>query len=115
MIKAQRSASDGRSVSYRLTAAGLQALKWPAVLEQTLETLDTQVVSELAAGLKTLLREVLKVRKQRAFGICWGCIHNQKTETATKTLSYCGLLNVALQADETDRICHEFNDFPGNS
>ena len=33
MIKAQRSASDGRSVSYRLTAAGLQALKWPAVLE----------------------------------------------------------------------------------
>ena len=115
MIKAQRSASDGRSVSYRLTAAGLQALKWPAVLEQTLETLDTQVVSELAAGLKTLLREVLKVRKQGAFGILRGCIHNQKTETATKTLSYCGLLNVALQADETDRICHEFNDFPGNS
>ena len=63
MIKAQRSASDGRSVSYRLTAAGLQALKWPAVFEQTLEMLDTQVVSELATGFKTLLREVLKVRK----------------------------------------------------
>ena len=76
MIKAQRSASDGRSVSYRLTAAGLQALKWPAVLEQTLESLDTQVFSQLAAGLKTLLREMLKVRKQLAFRILRGCIHN---------------------------------------
>jgi hypothetical protein len=70
---------------------------------------------ELVVGLKTVSREVLKVRKQRPFGICRGCIHNQKTETATTTLSYCGLLNVALQADETDRVCHEFTDFSGNS
>ena len=44
MIKAQRSAFDGRSVSYSLTVAGLQALKRPTVFEQILETLDTKVV-----------------------------------------------------------------------
>jgi DNA-binding MarR family transcriptional regulator len=33
MIKAQRSASDGRSVLYRLTEASLQALQRPTVLE----------------------------------------------------------------------------------
>ena len=33
MIKAQRSAPDGRSVPYRFSAAGLQALKRPTVLE----------------------------------------------------------------------------------
>ena len=33
MIKAQRSVSEGRSVLYRLTEAGLQALQKPTVLE----------------------------------------------------------------------------------
>lgn len=92
LVQADASATDRRSVSYRITDKGRAAdadeladmtQDERAVLDRVLE----RMVRGLAAGGKT-------------FGLCATCRHHGPGP-------YCALLKLALAPEEAGQICHE--------
>ena len=57
----------------------------------------------LANDLEGLLRRAVRAGGNKPFGICRNCLHFRPREEG----GFCALLSVALEPDETHRICHE--------
>lgn len=103
LIALQRSSSDKRSISYDVTDAGHLLLGAPSDLDETLDALSAKDTKALQSSLEVTVREVLKRRGFRSFGICETCRYHLKTKTGRA----CDLLNVPLTEQEATELCHE--------
>lgn len=103
LVAETRSTSDRRSVSYAVTAEGLQALETTTAMDAAIAGLKAKEAAQLNAALKDLLTAALAQREGRSFGICRTCRHHRKGPEG----AHCALLEVALQPEETEQICHE--------
>lgn len=93
-------ADDRRVHHCRITAAGesvVRASQGVGGLERFGHDDD------LADRLEALLRERLRARGGRPFGVCSTCAHHRRTEEGR----HCALLGVALSEDDATRICAE--------
>jgi hypothetical protein len=59
----------------------------------------------LAGGLSEILRGLQRARGARSFGVCGTCRFFDRSATGGEYR--CGLLGVALTADDSTRICAE--------
>ena len=104
LICAQRSPVDGRSISYKVTEQGALMMRRITVVEQVLQTMDTDFVRTFNAQLEIVLRQALLLYAKKPFGPCRSCQYHEKTGSG----AHCGLLNEPLQAGEDQQICQEF-------
>ena len=107
LIEETKSKTDKRRTSYSITEKGLASLDFNTSLGTALDTMDEGELSKLSGALKTLLKNVLRVRGGRSFGICATCQHNRNGTNG----AYCTLLNVDLKASQTKQICFEHERF----
>ena len=99
----ERSSADKRSISYRVTEAGLREAAWTGPLAEALAGIGEPDLLALANDLEGLLRRAVRAGGNKPFGICRNCLHFRPREEG----GFCALLSVALEPDETHRICHE--------
>ena len=104
LICAQRSPVDGRSISYKVTEQGALMMRRITVVEQVLQTMDTDFVRTFNAQLEIVLRQALLLYGKKPFGPCRSCQYHEKTGSG----AHCGLLNEPLQAGEDQQIYQEF-------
>lgn len=93
-------ALDGRIQHCRVTFNGeaiVRASERAALLDGL--SLSAHTVDQLDA----LLRDLLRARGGRAFGVCATCEHHR----ATREGRHCALLNVSLSDEDASRICRE--------
>ncbi len=105
LLAEHRSATDRRSISFDLTAAGQEALSQPNGLELVLEEMPATDQVALEQALADVLTRHLQTTGGRRFGLCAGCKYHQHGPNGTR---HCALLGVALGAEEAEQICHEF-------
>ena len=98
-----RSEADKRTISYALTQAGRNAMLGSGLLARSLEGLPESHLDALQQALRATLHAALAANGNRAFGICRDCRHF----TARGVGAYCGLMQLALEPNETAQICHE--------
>jgi len=98
------SPSDKRWVSYEMTDKGCAALNQATATENAIAKLSDASMAGLENGLQNLLKELLKNRDNKAFGICRDCTYHQKISSG----GHCRLLNEPLTKPDADLICHEF-------
>lgn len=103
LISEISSETDKRSISYSVTAAGRSLLNRTSELDGVIASLDGEPASGLQLGLETLVRNTLRQRGLRPFGVCKSCAHFQKKGGG----GHCALLGETLTPRETDQICHE--------
>ncbi len=103
LIAEHRSQVDKRSISYGITTKGMTTLKSSTANEGEAGLLTKRDRAEIMASLKKLIRNMLKARGGRSFGVCQTCRHHKKRTRGP----YCSLLNEALTAEETQHICYE--------
>ncbi len=103
LVEERKSQSDRRSVSYAVTAPGLEALQVSTAIDAAVAGLEEKAAAGLAAALKDLLKTALKEREGRSFGICKTCRHHR---AGVKGAS-CALLQVDLAPEETEEVCYE--------
>jgi len=103
LIEEMRSETDRRWISYSITETGTETLSRSMVINDLYDGLDQSVAGPLADGLEALLRNALKARDKRPFGLCKTCRHHKKKRTG----GFCMLLNEELARDETFQICYE--------
>lgn len=104
LVAESPSPRDRRSISYDLTDAGRAALAHPSSLAQAAASLPKAEALAAASALSELLKDLLKRRGHRPFGLCHSCRHHQLQPAGT---AFCGLLSVALLPAEADQICAE--------
>ena len=106
MILRHKSLSDGRSVRFDLTQAGVAALaKDP--LADLVAVLDDLDIAEQTAFLSTLSRLTSSLaahRGVRAFGTCRDCTHF----TPEGQSGYCACMAANLISDEIDQLCASY-------
>lgn len=98
------SPNDKRWVIYEMTDKGRAALNQATATKNAIAKLDKASITGLENGLQNLLKELLKNRANKAFGICRDCTHHQQTSSG----GHCGLLNEPLTKPDAALICHEF-------
>lgn len=103
LVEETKSKTDKRRTSYSITEKGLASLEISTSLDTALGIMDENELSQLSGALKTLLKNVLRVRGGRSFGICTTCQHHRNEPDG----AYCTLLNVDLKASQTKQICFE--------
>lgn len=105
LIRRSAVAADGRKVALNLTGAAAAVLREDAHshLDAALESLPGPQAEALAAGLASLLKQLLERRGRVAFGVCAGCRHH-RTAGGSAT---CGLTGLPLEPAETGRLCME--------
>ncbi|CTQ60077.1 MarR family winged helix-turn-helix transcriptional regulator [Roseibium album] len=103
LICESRSETDKRSIRYDVTDLGKDMMKAPSGLANVIDDLPDEIVNGLTGSLKTLVREILKTRKGRSFGLCRTCAHHRKRGNE----AYCKLLDVPLAPADANEICHE--------
>lgn len=104
LIAERKSETDRRSISYDLTDQGWALVSVERMADKAIEGLTDVDKAALEATLTKALTAVLRQRGQKEFGQCKGCRHHAPgSPTAT-----CMLLNVSLEPNEVDQICHEF-------
>ncbi|MFV0512041.1 MAG: MarR family winged helix-turn-helix transcriptional regulator [Jhaorihella sp.] len=102
-VRERRLPGDRRSISFELTGQGVAALGRRRVLDDALGDLAPERLADLGAALTDVLRDVLRRRGGKGFGLCRSCaFHRHGTEGR-----YCTLLNLALSEEEAGQICHE--------
>ena len=79
-IEEVRSDTDKRSISYSVTKKGKKLVEQRHELEDTFHLSDEALTNALAEGLEALVRNALKKRGQRPFGVCKTCDHNRKSK-----------------------------------
>ena len=101
-------AAHRRHLHIDLTPKGERVLQQDpiaAVMRPT-EQLPEHERQHLAQSLSALLSDTLRQRRGRPFGVCRSCRFFQ-TEHPDGAPHRCGLLGVALSADDSQRICLE--------
>ena len=108
LINKKAIASDKRLVNLSLTVKGKNLLKKDPLNELTSVVSDMSEIDqlELINGLKKLLIKTLDKREQKPFGACKSCMYFQKN-VAEGSPHRCGLLEVALNEDDSEKICFE--------
>lgn len=106
LIEKKQSDTDRRWASYQVTNAGLEALKRLTVIDEVLEGLDSETTNALAIGLETLVRDALKARGRRRFGVCKTCRYYKHKKSG----GFCTLLHEELTTKDASQICHEYQD-----
>ena len=103
LVEERKSQSDRRSVSYAVTASGLDALETSTAIDSALAVLGDREAVALTAALRGLLKTALEARQGRSFGICKICRHHRTGAGA----AYCALLQVDLMPEEVEQVCYE--------
>ncbi len=103
LVEEQKSETDRRRTSYSLTAKGQDAFDFETSIGAALAQMDKRQVDQLAQNLKGFVKELLRARGDRSFGVCATCQHHHRKSNAP----YCALLNVPLARPETTQICFE--------
>lgn len=103
LIERNAQAADKRSVSYDVTRAGRGLSQREDGLDRALEAIGQYDGGALEQSLSKLLRLQLEARQFRSFGQCRTCRYHEAGEKR----AYCRLLDLALQPDEWDQLCHE--------
>lgn len=97
---------DGRVVHLRLSAKG-RALLGRAGQQAIRDLADTSLTPEQQDAASTALTQLLQglIARQggKSFGVCHSCRHFIEHAGAYR----CGLIDVPLEAPETEKICHE--------
>jgi DNA-binding MarR family transcriptional regulator len=116
----QRSKSDGRSVSLRLTSKGKKALARDPfeVLVRAFGSLDEKVQTVMHHALHQVLT-TLAASGHRCFGVCRDCTYlGGKTlcnlASAHAAAPECTLLGVPIQAEDTGLLCVHFRPKSGH-
>lgn len=91
---------DARVQHCRLTAAG-EAIVRGSERAAGLDGLSLNAAT--VNHLDALLRDLLRARGGRAFGVCATCLHHR----ATPAGRHCALLDVALTEADAARLCRE--------
>ncbi|USG62264.1 MarR family transcriptional regulator [Sneathiella marina] len=103
LVKEVRSDRDRRSISYSVTKQGQALFQKISTIEDAASLLNEKDMSSLLVGLEKLVRQSLRQRGLRPFGVCKTCIHHRKTAEG----GFCDLLREPLSLPETNQICHE--------
>lgn len=93
-------AEDRRVQHCRMTEAGEEVVR---ASQATAVLRGVALDDDLAERLEGLLRDLLRARGGRAFGVCSTCVHHRLTEQGRR----CALLGVALTEEDVTRICAE--------
>ena len=111
LVRKDRSQPDGRSVFLRLTPRGEALLDSDPLRDvaSALGTLPMQRRLELGEGLAGLIEAMLSKKGGRPFGQCASCRFFQKNGARSDADGphRCGLLGVALNNDDSAKICVE--------
>ena len=103
LVSEQRSEKDKRSISYKISAAGLTALKRHTTIDSALSELPDRSASALTESLHDVMKHILRARGGRSFGVCETCHHHRNGRGG----AYCALLDEKLSTGEILEICHE--------
>jgi DNA-binding MarR family transcriptional regulator len=106
LIAEIRSEYDKRSISYSITEKGEALLQKTGTIENAVSLLNDDESSLLLGGLETLMRNVLKQRNFKAFGVCETCKHHLRKSHGL----VCDLLGEPLSPAEAKKICHEYSE-----
>jgi hypothetical protein len=99
-----RSQIDRRWISYDVTTKGMNILDGPKTIDDALDNIGSSARAPLADGLENLLREALRLRGHKQFGLC----RNYKYHRKDKPGGYCLLLEEKLKSEETKQIYHKY-------
>ena len=108
LIVKEADPADRRQVRIDLTPKGLRLLEQDPIdaMLRSASKLSGEERRGLAQSLESLLKETLSWRGGRPFGACRTC-RFFKARAPGGAPHYCGLLDVALSADDSQRICVE--------
>jgi DNA-binding MarR family transcriptional regulator len=102
----QRSKTDGRSVSLRLTNKGEAALARDPfeVLVRAMDSLDAKQRMGMHHALHQVLTTLAAVGPHRRFGVCQDCCNLTSTPSGPE----CRLLGVPIQPEDAGLLCVHF-------
>jgi DNA-binding MarR family transcriptional regulator len=103
LVAEEASTTDKRSISYRVTEAGLREASRPGPLVDALADIREPDRLALANDLEGLLRRAVRAGGNKPFGICRNCLHFRPGDEG----GFCSLLSLPLDAEDTLKICHE--------
>lgn len=106
LIARRRSETDGRSVRFDLTAAGLACLA-DDPLRDLIALIERLAAEDRAAFLETLSglsSSLALIKGARAFGTCGDCTHFTPGDTS----GYCACMAGELGAGEIDQLCASY-------
>lgn len=104
LVAEERSTTDKRSFSYRLTDAGqAMAAHGGSALLPALGALARAEQGALESTLRLVLESAIQRNGSRPFGICHTCRFFRPEGDG----GHCTLLNAALSPSDTTKICHE--------
>jgi len=106
LLSKEADQSDGRVVHLRPTASGrrlLQEVYPPASWREMADSARSRSMRGLETGLTELLGALVAANDFRTFGQCKTCRFQQRKAGHV----YCGLLQVELEVEQTEKICRE--------
>jgi DNA-binding MarR family transcriptional regulator len=103
LVREETSDTDKRSISYRVSDAGLARLNEPTLLDRSLDGISQDALPVLTETLRALLAAAASLNGAKPFGICDTCRYFRPRNEG----GHCGLLKLALLQHETKQICHE--------
>jgi len=103
LIEEVRSDADKRRVTYSVTPSGAVLLDRTSLLADVLGDFDAPDLVVIEESLRSLVREMLDRRGNRAFGICKTCKFHRPYQNG----GYCELLQETLAAEESGQFGHE--------
>jgi DNA-binding MarR family transcriptional regulator len=108
-LESQASATDRRSLTYRLTPMGQARIQDRSAFDAALDALPDAQATALGGALDMLLKELLLQRGGRSFGACRTCRHHTAREEGA---GWCNLLHLPLSAQDGGELCHEHTPRP---
>lgn len=109
LVESQTSATDRRSLTYRLSPMGQARIQDRSAFDAALEALPEGQAVALGGALDLLLKELLLQRGGKSFGACRTCRHHTPREAGS---GWCNLLRLPLTAQESGELCQEHTPRP---
>lgn len=111
-VTRERSDNDRRAMQLQLTPAGTALLAQDPILaiEEAAGTMGCETGLPLLKGLTRLLHDLQQQSGVREFGVCSDCtlLCVKHAAEAEQTETHCGLTRETLTADDTSRVCINF-------
>lgn len=106
LLARHKSRTDGRSVRFDLTRAGLAMLKHDPSgdLRRLLAALDAADCAAFAGTLSGLSSALAGLKNTPAFGTCGDCRHFSTSETA----GFCACMAATIEVDDFDTLCGSY-------